>query len=63
MLDFFWIALASVFYYKTTKYKQTGVNQLAIFVAAPIVLSPVIFLIHTVTVLLPIYSLVGSGIN
>jgi len=60
ILGIFWISLGSLFYYKTTRFKQTFLNQTLVFIFSPIIFSPVIAITYTIIVILPIYSLASK---
>jgi hypothetical protein len=60
-LGIFWVSLGSAFYYKTTKYKQTFVRQLLVFILTPIALAPFIGIIYVIVVLLPLYGQISQS--
>lgn len=62
-LGVFWVSLGSLCWFKSTKNKQTLLNQVLVFVLSPIALSPVIIGLYIAVVLLPLYSLVGENLN
>lgn len=56
-LGFLFTGLAALFYFKTTKKKQTTKNQILVFALAPIALSPIIILVISLITILPLYEL------
>ncbi len=60
-LGLVWLSVAATFYYKTTRFKQSGTRLLIVFIAALIVFAPLAAIIYTVLVLLPSYSLVNNN--
>jgi hypothetical protein len=53
----FFIALGSVFYFKSTRLKQTRNNHLMAFFVGPMLLIPLLGAVYLAAILLPIYSL------
>jgi len=60
-LGLLWIGLGSTFYYQTTKYRQTPIRRLLVFVLSPIVFAPLIGITYVIIVLLPLYGQVSQS--
>jgi ABC-type enterochelin transport system permease subunit len=58
-LGLVWISLGSLFYYKSTRYKQNLLRQLLVFVVSPILFIPLIGIAYVIVVLLPLYNIAG----
>ena len=56
-----WVSLSGLSFYKSTNSKQTPIRQLVAFLLSPVVLAPILGIIYTIVVLLPLYSLVNKG--
>ena len=60
-LALFWISLSGLFAYRATNYNQSPRHQAIAFIVSPILLLPLLVILHVFVVLLPIYDLVGPN--
>lgn len=60
-LGLLWISIAATLYYKATRYKQSWLRQLAVFIISPIIFAPLAAIIYVALVLLPSYSLINTS--
>jgi hypothetical protein len=60
-LGLLWLSIAATLYYKTTRFRQSGMRQLLVFIIAPFVFAPLAALVYVALALLPTYGLVNNN--